>query len=113
MKEEATLIERTAQQMLEAGMSWSEGARELRKAMIAALLREHKGNVCRVARALRIHRNTLSRQIEELRIADVARQARANLRNQRLINFGGKLSARSTQRPRLLDQSRIDQSRVA
>jgi len=105
---ERPLIERTAEQMLAAGMSWAEGARELRKAMITTLLRKHKGNLCHAARALLIHRNTLTRQLKTLGIADVPRQIRAQLRAQPALKYGARpAQASSSMRPRLLDQSRV------
>jgi hypothetical protein len=118
---EKSLIDRTAEQMLAAGMSWAEGARELRKAMVAALLRKHKGNLCHTARELRIHRNTLTRQLNLLHIADVPRairaEFRAQLRAQPALKYGARpiqssssmrpSSLPPSQRPRLLDQSRV------
>jgi hypothetical protein len=90
---ETTLIE-TAQQMLRAGMSLAEGTRELRRQMIEETLREHKGNVCHAATALRVHRNTLNRQVHELKLEDVARSLRANRREkQSALKFSRRLPA--------------------
>ena len=77
---ETALIRLAAQQMLAAGMNTSEGARELRKAMIVEELELVHGNVCRAARALGMHRNTLSRQMEDLGIWDAARKFRTESR---------------------------------
>ena len=46
----------------------SEAVREFKKRFILTVLEENKGNQCRAARALKMHRNTLSRTIAELKI---------------------------------------------
>lgn len=77
---DGTLISQVAEQMLLAGMSIEEGVRAIRKELIAAALRQNNGNAVRTARALGIHRNTLSRQMDELHIWSLAREIRAELR---------------------------------
>ncbi|MFZ3212445.1 MAG: helix-turn-helix domain-containing protein, partial [Terriglobales bacterium] len=42
--------------------------REFRKAFIARVLRENKGNQSKTARELGMHRNTLSRTVSALRV---------------------------------------------
>jgi Fis family transcriptional regulator, factor for inversion stimulation protein len=42
--------------------------REFKKKFILTVLQENKGNQCRAARELGMHRNTLSRTIGELKI---------------------------------------------
>jgi len=42
--------------------------REFKKRFILAVLEENKGNQCRAARELGMHRNTLSRTLAELEI---------------------------------------------
>jgi transposase-like protein len=83
------LIAITAGQMLAAGMNPSEAARELRKAMITQALDTHHGNVCRVARALHVHRNTLSRQMADLGISDIAKEFRTESQLQRSLKMSG------------------------
>lgn len=82
MLKERTLIRETAVQMVLAGMSLDEGREELWKEMISECLKQNKGNLCHAARDLREHRNTLSRQVQDLGIADVAKQIRGELRRQ-------------------------------
>ena len=110
MKEQNTLTQ-IAQQMLEAGMTLHEGAREISKAMIIESLRQTKGNVCHTARALQVHRNTLSRKMSNLEIADVAREVRAELQKARTLRFGGRmpLSKMEVRRPSadVGDRSRV------
>jgi DNA-binding protein Fis len=65
-------------QMYKSNILYSEGVREFKKRFILTVLQENKGNQCRAARELGMHRNTLSRTIVELKI-DV-RQLRAGVK---------------------------------
>lgn len=55
-------------QMYQSNILYSEAVREFKKKFILTVLEENKGNQCRAARELGMHRNTLSRTIAELRI---------------------------------------------
>ena len=55
-------------QMYRSNILYSEGVREFKKRFILTVLQENKGNQCRAARELGMHRNTLSRTIDELKI---------------------------------------------
>jgi DNA-binding NtrC family response regulator len=55
-------------QMYEAGMRCSEALREFQKAFILTVLKDQRGNQCRAAKKLGIHRNTLRRTIQALEI---------------------------------------------
>ena len=72
MKEQ---LEALVSQMHKSNILYSEAVREFKKRFIIAVLLENKGNQCRAAKQLQMHRNTLSRTLEELKI-DV-RQLRA------------------------------------
>jgi len=61
-------LEALVQQMYKSNILYSEAVREFKKRFIAAVLAENKGNQCRAARQLGMHRNTLSRTIGELKI---------------------------------------------
>lgn len=50
-------------QMYEAGVPCSEAVREFQKAFILTVLKDQRGNQCRAAEKLGIHRNTLGRTI--------------------------------------------------
>jgi hypothetical protein len=80
-------IGQLAQQMLLAGMTPGDGARELKKEMIVISLEEHRGNLCRTAHALGMHRNTLSRAVEELGIAGLPKQIRLGWRRPQQASF--------------------------
>ncbi len=53
-------------QMHSAGVSYSEAVRQFKRRYILEVLAQHKGNQCKAAEALGMHRNTLSRTLTEL-----------------------------------------------
>jgi Fis family transcriptional regulator len=65
MKEQ---LESVVLQMYKAGVGCSEAVREFQKAFILTVLKDQRGNQCKAAERLGIHRNTLRRTIRELEI---------------------------------------------
>jgi len=61
-------LEALVHQMYKSNILYSEAVREFKKRFIATVLEENKGNQCRAARQLGMHRNTLSRTISELKL---------------------------------------------
>jgi DNA-binding NtrC family response regulator len=61
-------LEALIMQMYRSNILYSEAVREFKKKFIFTVLQENKGNQCRAARELGMHRNTLSRTISELKI---------------------------------------------
>ena len=61
-------LEALVHQMYKSNILYSEAVREFKKRFIATVLEENKGNQCRAARQLGMHRNTLSRTITELKL---------------------------------------------
>jgi DNA-binding NtrC family response regulator len=55
-------------QMYKSNILYAEAVREFKKRFILTVLLENKGNQCRAARELGMHRNTLSRTLSELKI---------------------------------------------
>jgi len=55
-------------QMYKGGILYSEAVREFKKRFIIAVLQENNGNQCKAARELGMHRNTLSRTVDELKV---------------------------------------------
>jgi DNA-binding NtrC family response regulator len=53
-------------QMHSAGISYAEAVRQFKRRYIAEVLAQHKGNQCKAAEELGMHRNTLSRTLTEL-----------------------------------------------
>jgi DNA-binding NtrC family response regulator len=64
-------LEALVSQMYKAGILYSEAVREFKKRFLLTVLEENHGNQCKAARELGMHRNTLSRTINELEL-DVA-----------------------------------------
>jgi DNA-binding NtrC family response regulator len=61
-------LEALVLQMYRSNILYSEGVREFKKRFVLSVLQENKGNQWRAARELGMHRNTLSRMINELKI---------------------------------------------
>jgi Fis family transcriptional regulator, factor for inversion stimulation protein len=65
MKEQ---LESVVVQIYRAGVRCSEAVREFQRAFILTVLRDQRGNQCKAAERLGMHRNTLRRTIRELEI---------------------------------------------
>ena len=61
-------LESVVLQMYRAGLRCSEAVREFQKTFILTVLKDQRGNQCRAAEKLGMHRNTLRRAIRELEI---------------------------------------------
>lgn len=53
-------------QMHASGISYEEGVREFKRRFLLHVLTNHRGNQCKSATELGMHRNTLSRTLTEL-----------------------------------------------
>ena len=53
-------------QMHSAGISYTDAIRQFKRRYILEVLARHKGNQCKAATELGMHRNTLSRTLAEL-----------------------------------------------
>jgi Fis family transcriptional regulator, factor for inversion stimulation protein len=53
-------------QMHAAGITYADAVREFKKRFILEVLARHRGNQCKAAEELGMHRNTLSRTLAEL-----------------------------------------------
>ena len=84
-------LEALIMQMYKSNILYSEAVSEFKKRFILTVLQENKGNQCRAARELGMHRNTLSRTLSELKI-DV-----------RQLRDGGRRPPRSA-RPAMLEK---------
>ena len=60
---EALIVE-----MVDKGIRFSDAKREFEKKFITRVVQQHRGNLSRAARDLKIHRNTLGKKIEEYKI---------------------------------------------
>lgn len=61
-------LEALVMQMYKSNILYSEAVREFKKRFILTVLEENHGNQCKAARQLGMHRNTLSRTINELKL---------------------------------------------
>ena len=64
----ADRLERLVEEMVDKGIRFSEAKREFEKRFITRVLQQHRGNLSRAAKDLRIHRNTLGKKIEEYKL---------------------------------------------
>jgi Fis family transcriptional regulator, factor for inversion stimulation protein len=55
-------------EMNASGILYDEAVREFKKVFIANVLEQNKGNQCKAAKQLGMHRNTLSRTLTELKL---------------------------------------------
>lgn len=53
-------------QMHSSGVSYAEAVRQFKRRYILEVLTQHRGNQCKAAEELGMHRNTLSRTLTEL-----------------------------------------------
>jgi len=61
-------LESLVTQMHTGGITYTEAVREFKKRFILEVLASNRGNQCKAAKELGVHRNTLSRTLEELGI---------------------------------------------
>ena len=84
-------------QMHSAGVSYSEAVRQFKRRYLLEVLAQHKGNQCKAAEELGMHRNTLSRTLAELEM-DTA-QIRSGMRRPPTSE---RMSERPGERPQSL-----------
>ena len=61
-------LERLVEEMVEKGVHFEDAVREFEKRFIARVVGRHDGSLTKSADALGIHRNTLTRKLDEYRI---------------------------------------------
>ena len=64
-------LDQLVAQMYAGGITYTEAVREFRKRFLLEVLSRHRGNQCKAAQDLGVHRNTLSRMIAELELDPV------------------------------------------
>ncbi len=72
-------------QMHSTGIRYEDAVREFKRQYLREVLAANRGNQCKAAEELGIHRNTLSRTMAELGIS--LAEVRAGARDQRLHRF--------------------------
>jgi DNA-binding NtrC family response regulator len=61
-------LENLVTAMHAGGITYAEAVREFKRRYLITVLAHHKGNQCKAAKELGMHRNTLSRTLAELEI---------------------------------------------
>ncbi|MGC2639924.1 MAG: helix-turn-helix domain-containing protein [Acidobacteriaceae bacterium] len=61
-------LDNLVMQMRAGGITYDEAVREFKRRFILEVLAGHRGNQCKAAKELGVHRNTLSRILAELEI---------------------------------------------
>ena len=56
------------EEMISKGIRFPEARREFEKRFVAQVLERENGNLSRAAKVLRIHRNTLSKKLQDYRL---------------------------------------------
>jgi DNA-binding NtrC family response regulator len=74
-------------QMHSSGIPYEEAVREFKRQYLRAVLVAHRGNQCKAAEELKMHRNTLSRAMAELRLdlAEVRTELKRPPRSERPV----------------------------
>ena len=80
MKEQ---LESLINQLVEHGISYEDAICEFEKRFIRRALEKSNGNRCKAADLMGIHRNTLSRKIEDLGLDHHSRRRRRSSRSSR------------------------------
>jgi DNA-binding NtrC family response regulator len=98
-------LERLVDQMVEHGIPYMDAVNEFEKRFIQNVLDKNKRNQSKAAKALGIHRNTLSRRIEELGLDGLhehRKRTRARLRPEHHLsatNFARETTTRLCKKP--------------
>ena len=61
-------LESLVSEMIDKGILFTDARREFEKQFIAKVLQQHRGNLSKAAKDLKIHRNTLGKKIEEFKL---------------------------------------------
>ena len=61
-------LESLVSEMIDKGILFTDARREFEKRFIARVLQQHRGNLSRSAKDLKIHRNPLGKKIEEFKL---------------------------------------------
>jgi transcriptional regulator with PAS, ATPase and Fis domain len=61
-------LESLVSEMIDKGILFTDARREFEKRFIARVLQQHRGNLSKAAKDLKIHRNTLGKKIEEFKL---------------------------------------------
>jgi DNA-binding NtrC family response regulator len=63
-------LDNLIEDMIEGGIRFPDARREFEKRFLAQVMELEKGNLSRAAKVLHIHRNTLSKKLQELKLGN-------------------------------------------
>jgi Fis family transcriptional regulator len=77
-------------QMHSTGIRYDDAVRQFKRQYLLEVLRSHRGNQCKAAEELGMHRNTLSRTMTELEleVSEVRAALKRPVRSERLVHNG-------------------------
>ena len=77
-------------QMHSTGIRYEDAVKQFKRQYLLEVLRAHRGNQCKAAEELGMHRNTLSRTMAELslEVTEVRSGLKRPVRSERLVNGG-------------------------
>jgi Fis family transcriptional regulator, factor for inversion stimulation protein len=83
-------LETLVTQMHSTGTRYEDAVKQFKRQYLLEVLRAHRGNQCKAADELGMHRNTLSRTMAELEleVAEVRAGLKRPVRSERLIHSG-------------------------
>ena len=83
-------------QMHSTGIRYDDAVRQFKRQYLLEVLRAHRGNQCKAADELGMHRNTLSRTMTELElgVSEVRAGLKRPVRSERLVHSGLRQQAR-------------------
>jgi len=83
-------LENLVTQMHSTGVRYDDAVRQFKRQYLLEVLRSHRGNQCKAAEELGMHRNTLSRIMAELEleVAEVRAGLKRPVRSERLVHSG-------------------------
>ncbi|MCP4657998.1 MAG: hypothetical protein GY856_21525 [bacterium] len=83
-------LDRIVDELVQQGVTLEQARKEFEKQFILASIRSNDGNLCRSARSLGVHRNTLRNKVSNLGIVDEASSTRPTARRS-VRRFNAKL----------------------
>jgi Fis family transcriptional regulator len=77
-------------QMHSTGIRYEDAVRQFKRQYLLEVLKAHRGNQCKAAEELGMHRNTLSRTMAELdlEVSEIRAGLKRPVRSERLVNGG-------------------------
>lgn len=62
------ILETVIDEMVDKGIFWTEAQQQFEKLFLIRALRQSRGNLCRAAQTMGLHRNTLTKKLREFKL---------------------------------------------